>query len=124
MLNTGNGLITRGYLDELWKGMSTGIKETLQQHSAFSTESGFILKIKNLMLLFSRTLQSYGFDDDQMNSLLQELRDHYTEVLMRKWVNRFSEVFEVDNYHPIEVNMGRTNPILVSIVQFIFPLSH
>ncbi|TRY62615.1 hypothetical protein TCAL_00413 [Tigriopus californicus] len=95
VLNTGNGLITRGYLDELWKGMSTGIKETLQQHSAYCTESGFILKIKNLMLLFSRTLQSYGFDDDQMSSLLQELRDHYTEV------NNPDEYSSVTNNFPL-----------------------
>ncbi|XP_059093214.1 exocyst complex component 6B-like [Tigriopus californicus] len=119
VLNTGNGLITRGYLDELWKGMSTGIKETLQQHSAYCTESGFILKIKNLMLLFSRTLQSYGFDDDQMSSLLQELRDHYTEVLMLKWVAKFSAIFKVDNYHPIEVN----NPDEYSSVTNNFPLT-
>ena len=74
-----------------------------QTHSAYCTDSGFMLKIKNLMLLFSNTLQSYGFSTDKMYSLLQELRDHYNEVLMQKWVTRFRDIFEADNYHPIQV---------------------
>lgn len=63
-----------------------------------------MLKIKNLMLLFSSTLQNYGFSGDKMYALLQELRDHYTEVLMQKWVSRFRDIFDVDNYHPMQVN--------------------
>jgi hypothetical protein len=62
-----------------------------------------MLKIKNLMLLFSQTLQSYGFSAEKMYSLLQELRDHYNEVLMQKWVTRFRDIFDADNYHPIQV---------------------
>ncbi len=38
-----------------------------------------------------------------MYSLLQELRDHYNEVLMQKWVTSFRDIFEADNYHPIQV---------------------
>ena len=104
VLNTGNGLVTRGYLDELWTTTSAKIMSTLQTHSAYCTESGFMLKIKNLMLLFSSTLQNYGFSGDKMYALLQELRDHYTEVLMQKWVSRFRDIFDVDNYHPMQVN--------------------
>ena len=76
---------------------------TLQTHSAYCTESGFMLRIKNLMLLFASTLQNYGFSGEKMYALLQELRDHYTEVLMQKWVVRFRDIFEEDNYHPMQV---------------------
>ena len=95
--------MTRAYLDELWGTTSSRIMSTLQAHSAFCTESDFMLKIKSLMLLFSSTLQNYGFSADKMYGLLQELRDHYTEVLMQKWVGRFRDIFEVDNYHPMQV---------------------
>ena len=103
ILNTGNGLVTRGYLDELWATTSSRIMSTLQTTSAYCTESGFMLKIKDIMLNFSNTLQHYGFSADKMYALLQELRDHYTEVLMQKWVIRFRDIFEVDNYHPMQV---------------------
>lgn len=62
-----------------------------------------MLKIKNLILLFIQTMQSYGFSADKMYILLQELRDHYNEVLMKKWVVKFRDIFEADNYHPIQV---------------------
>lgn len=106
VLNTGNGLVTRSYLDDLWSTTSTRVLSTLQAHSAFCTESSFMLKIKNLMLLFSSTLQNYGFSGDKMYALLQELRDHYTEVLMQKWVIKFRDIFEIDNYHPLEVGLS------------------
>lgn len=57
VLNTSNGLVTRGYLDEVWSTASSKIISTLQTHSAYCTEAGFMLKIKNLMLLFASTLQ-------------------------------------------------------------------
>ena len=104
VLNTGNGLVTRSYLDELWTTTSARIMSTLQTHSASATDSNFMMKIKHLMLLFSSTLQNYGFSSDKMYGLLQELRDHYTEVLMQKWVQKFRDIFEIDNYHPIEVS--------------------
>ena len=87
-----------------------------QTHSAYCTDSGFMLKIKNLMLLFSNTLQSYGFSTDKMYSLLQELRDHYNEVLMQKWVTRFRDIFEADNYHPIQVAISEMK--FYSLVKF------
>jgi len=62
-----------------------------------------MLKIKNLILLFIQTMQGYGFSADKMYVLLQELRDHYNEVLMQKWVVKFRDIFEADNYHPIQV---------------------
>ena len=64
-----------------------------------------MLKIKNLILLFIQTMQSYGFSADKMYVLLQELRDHYNEVLMQKWVVKFRDIFEADNYHPIQVSL-------------------
>jgi len=103
VLNTGNGLITRGHLDEVWASASSKIFGTLQQSSAYCTEAGFMLKIKNLMLLFSNTLQNYGFAVDRLYALLQELRDHYNEVLMQSWVKRFRDIFDKDTYTPIQV---------------------
>lgn len=104
VLNTGNGLITRGHLDEVWSAASGRVYSTLQTHSAYCTDAGFMLKIKNLMLLFSNTLMDYGFAVDKLYALLQELRDHYNEVLMQSWVRRFRDIFDSDNYHPVQVN--------------------
>ena len=43
-------------------------------HSAYCTDAGLMLKIKNLMMLFASTLRSYGYAVDRLFELLQELR--------------------------------------------------
>ena len=39
----------------------------------------------------------------RLYALLQELRDHYNEVLMQSWVKRFRDIFDKDTYTPIQV---------------------
>lgn len=63
-----------------------------------------MLEIKNLVMLFMCTLKSYGYSVSQLNELLQEIRDHYNEVLMQRWVHVFRDIFDADNYHPILVS--------------------
>jgi len=104
ILNTGGGLVSRGYLEEVWSGALSKIVVTLRTHSAYCTDAGLMLKIKNLIMLFASTLRSYGYAVDRLYQLLQELRDHYNEVLMQRWVARFRDIFDADNYHPIQVN--------------------
>ncbi len=103
ILNTGGGLVSREYLEEVWSGALSKIIGTLRNHSAYCTDAALMLKIKNLMMLFASTLQSYGYHVDKLYELLQELKDHYNEVLMQRWVSRFRDIFEEDNYHPIQV---------------------
>eukprot|EP00092_Neocalanus_flemingeri_P025084 GFUD01027200.1.p1 GENE.GFUD01027200.1~~GFUD01027200.1.p1 ORF type:complete len:858 (+),score=246.74 GFUD01027200.1:120-2693(+) len=103
ILNTGGGLVSKGYLEEVWGGATAKIVATLRTHSAYCTDAGLMLKIKNLIMLFASTLKTYGYNVDRLYELLQELRDHYNEVLMQRWVGQFRDIFEADNYHPIQV---------------------
>ncbi|XP_033224455.1 exocyst complex component 6B isoform X3 [Belonocnema kinseyi] len=57
ILNTGNGLATRPYLEELWSMALSKIVNALRTHSAYCTDATLILKIKNLIMLFSTTLR-------------------------------------------------------------------
>ena len=52
----------------LWR---VQIVVTLRQHSAYCTEAGLMLKIKNLVMLFASTLTSYGYNVDRLYELLQ-----------------------------------------------------
>jgi len=103
ILNTGGGLVSKGYLEEVWAGATAKIVATLRTHSAYCTDAGLMLKIKNLIMLFASTLKTYGYNVDRLYELLQELRDHYNEVLMQRWVTQFRDIFDADNYHPIQV---------------------
>ncbi|CAB4070060.1 EXOC6 [Lepeophtheirus salmonis] len=118
VLNTGNGLVSKAYLDEVWSSASVKIMSTFQAHAAYLTEAEFMLKIKNIMLLFASSLVAFGYSVDKLFMLLQELFDHYTEILMKKCVVIFREIFDSDNYHPIEVSCHEEYDEIVSAFQF------
>ncbi|XP_043272616.1 exocyst complex component 6 isoform X2 [Venturia canescens] len=103
ILNTGNGLATRSYLEELWAMALSKIVNALRTHSAYCTDAMLILKIKNLIMLFNTTLRNYGYPVGQLWELLQEIRVHYNEVLMQHWVQVFRDILDEDNFLPIQV---------------------
>jgi len=104
VLNTASSLVNRSYLDDVWNIAVSKIVSSVRTHSSYCTDPSLMLKIKNLVMLFSNTLKSYGYNVMQLVELLQEIRDHYNEVLMQRWVHVFRDIFDEDNYHPIQVS--------------------
>ena len=73
-----------------------------------------MLQIKKIVILFIHTLQSYGYNVNQLFNLLIEIRDQYNEILMKQWVTVFRNIFEADNYHPMIVhNIKELNDLLM-----------
>ncbi|XP_067003139.1 exocyst complex component 6B isoform X2 [Anabrus simplex] len=103
VLNTGNGLVNRTYLDEVWNMALSKIVNALRTHSAYCTDATLMLKIKNLIMLFNTTLRNYGYSVNQLFDLLHEIRDHYNEVLMQRWVQVFREILDEESFLPIQV---------------------
>ena len=104
ILSTGNGLITKEYLDSIWQNSLQSIVASLRTHSSYCTDAKLMLHIKRIVILFIYTLQSYGYNVSQLFRLLIEIRDQYNEILMKQWVTVFRNIFEADNYHPMVVN--------------------
>ena len=104
ILNTGNGLITRGHLDEVWSNASGRIFSTLQTHSAYCTDAGFMLKIKNLMLLFSNTLQGYGFAVEKLYALLhvRNIISFYLPIICSIYIHRSSILLAAKHGHSLQ----------------------
>ncbi|KAL7631910.1 UNVERIFIED_CONTAM: hypothetical protein RMT77_017789 [Armadillidium vulgare] len=104
ILNTGNGLVNRAYLDEVWDMACGKVINNIRNHSSYCTYTHLMLNIKNLIMLFAHTLQNYGYTVSALHDLLLEIKDHYNEVLMQKWVQVFRETFDEDTYHPIRAD--------------------
>ncbi|XP_045467865.1 exocyst complex component 6 [Harmonia axyridis] len=103
VLNTGSGLITRTFLDEMWNSALSKMVTALQNHSAYCTDATLILRIKDLIMLFCTTLTNYGYTVEPLLDFVKELRDHYTEVLMQRWVQVFREILSKEDFQPVEV---------------------
>lgn len=55
-------------------------------------------------MLFCTTLRNYGYSVKPLWELVRELRDHYNEVLMQRWVQEFREILSKENFQPIQVD--------------------
>ncbi|XP_054168888.1 exocyst complex component 6-like isoform X2 [Oppia nitens] len=104
IMNTSNGLVIKTYLAEVWENALQTIIASMRTHLSYCTDPNLMLKIKRLIMLFSYTLQSYGYNVSLLLNLFIEMRDQYNDILMKHWVNVFKTIFDSDNYHPIQVN--------------------
>jgi hypothetical protein len=114
ILSTGNGLVSREYLDAIWQNSLQSVVASLRTHSSYCTDAKLMLHIKRIVIVFIYTLQSYGYNVNQLFRLLVEIRDQYNEILMKQWVTVFRNIFEADNYHPMVVhNIKELNDLLM-----------
>ncbi|KAB0363355.1 hypothetical protein FD754_007511 [Muntiacus muntjak] len=79
ILHTTQGLVNRAYIDELWEMALSKTVAALRTHSV------------------------YGFPVNQLFDMLLEIRDQYSETLLKKWSGIFRNILDSDNYSPIPV---------------------
>ncbi|XP_054534500.1 exocyst complex component 6B isoform X3 [Pan troglodytes] len=103
ILHTTQGLVNRAYIDELWEMALSKTIAALRTHSSYCSDPNLVLDLKNLIVLFADTLQVYGFPVNQLFDMLLEIRDQYSETLLKKWAGIFRNILDSDNYSPIPV---------------------
>ncbi|KAJ7327342.1 hypothetical protein JRQ81_017101, partial [Phrynocephalus forsythii] len=103
ILHTSQGLVDRAYIDELWDMALSKTIAVLRTHSSYCSDPNLVLDLKNLIVLFADTLQGYGFPVNQLFDLLLEIRDQYSETLLKSWAGAFRAILDSDNYSPIPV---------------------
>uniref|UniRef100_A0A8C8VJ29 Exocyst complex component n=1 Tax=Pelusios castaneus TaxID=367368 RepID=A0A8C8VJ29_9SAUR len=103
ILHTTQGLVNRAYIDELWEMALSKTIAALRTHSSYCSDPNLALDLKNLIVLFADTLQGYGFPVNQLFDMLLEIRDQYSEILLKKWSGVFRNILDSDNYSPIPV---------------------
>nr|XP_032642985.1 exocyst complex component 6B-like [Chelonoidis abingdonii] len=103
ILHTTQGLVNRAYIDELWEMALSKTIAALRTHSSYCSDPNLVLDLKNLIVLFADTLQGYGFPVNQLFDMLLEIRDQYSETLLKKWSGVFRNILDSDNYSPIPV---------------------
>ncbi|XP_071827649.1 exocyst complex component 6-like isoform X2 [Apostichopus japonicus] len=102
--NTTDGLASSEYIDQLWNMALSKINDTLTSNTACCTDATLLLQIKDQIVLFLKTLTSYGFNTTVISDLLVILKDQYNEILMKTWLRIFSQIFDEDNYTAILVH--------------------
>ncbi|XP_053560330.1 exocyst complex component 6B isoform X1 [Bombina bombina] len=104
ILHTTFGLVNRAYIDELWDLALSKTMAALRTHSSYCSDPNLVLDLKNLIVHFADTLQGYGFPVNQLFDMLLEIRDQYSDILLKKWAQLFRNILDADNYSPIPVS--------------------
>jgi exocyst complex component 6 len=104
MNTTGGEIVTRSYLEDLWTSSLGKAINVLSMSSSSCTDPNILLRIKNLIMLSITTLKYHGYTVTQLFDFLLELRDHYNEVLLQRWVIEFREILENCDFLPLETN--------------------
>ena len=88
----------------MWSTALSKIIVELTTHTSYCTDATLILQIKDLMVLFYSTMRNYDFAVKSLFEFLYEIRDHYNEMLMQRWVQIFREMLDNEHiFRPIEV---------------------
>ncbi|XP_063380981.1 exocyst complex component 6 [Cydia fagiglandana] len=103
LLSTGAGLVSKDWLLDTWSMSVTKVASTLRTNTSLITDPTLMLSIKHQIVLFINTLKCYGLPADPLPLLLQEMAEHYTEVLMQRWVVVFRDILDNATFLPIEV---------------------
>lgn len=104
VMSTAGDVVNRSYLDDLWSTSLTRAVNVLSMSSSSCTDPNILLRIKNLIMLSITTLKTYGYTVTQLWDLLLEMRDHYNEVLLQRWVNEFREILDKGDFLPLQVD--------------------
>ncbi|KAF9823305.1 hypothetical protein SFRURICE_019114 [Spodoptera frugiperda] len=103
LLSAGAGLVSKDWLLDMWGMSVTKVASTLRTNTSLITDPTLMLSIKHQIVLFINTLKCYGLPTDPLPLLLQEMAEHYTEVLMQRWVVVFRDILDNASFLPIEV---------------------
>lgn len=104
MNTTGGEIVTRSYLEDLWTSSLAKAINVLSMSSSSCTDPNILLRIKNLIMLSITTLKYHGYTVTQLFDFLLELRDHYNEVLLQRWVIEFRDILDNCDFLPLETN--------------------
>lgn len=104
MNTTGGEIVTRSYLEDLWTTSLGKAINVLSMSSSSCTDPNILLRIKNLIMLSITTLKYHGYTVTQLFDFLLELRDHYNEVLLQRWVIEFRDILDNCDFLPLETN--------------------
>lgn len=104
MNTTAGEIVTRSYLEDLWTSSLAKAINVLSMSSSSCTDPNILLRIKNLIMLSITTLKYHGYTVTQLFDFLLEMRDHYNEVLLQRWVIEFRDILDNCDFLPLETN--------------------
>ncbi|GAV04364.1 hypothetical protein RvY_14652 [Ramazzottius varieornatus] len=90
------GLTSPDFLSALWSETAPVVTTTLRSSFPLLTDEERCRRVRDLISLLSTTMESLHCDTSQITVVLDNIRDHYGEILLRGLVDQMNRVLESD----------------------------
>ncbi|KAJ5078223.1 sec15 [Anaeramoeba ignava] len=98
------GLLERSYLNSLWEATIGKIKAVLLEKFEYLKDTYSLLTIKELTILFCKTMKFYLFDTTSIMNLLKEQNSKFSAILNEECKNKLNSHFKNWNLQPLIIN--------------------
>lgn len=100
---------TRGFrsqreVDELWEGVLERLKSSVASELETESNPDTFLKVKECLLAFTITMESYGYDCRLLHELILLLFGKYAIILERQYEKTFDDIVLEDDNTPLRVD--------------------
>lgn len=92
------GISSDTFYGELWNETAPGVASALSSNCVFITDEDSCAQIKELMNLFAVALNFLHCDSSRIHGVLQDVRDHYGEILLTKLVDQMNSALDGDGF--------------------------
>lgn len=117
MLRSGNELLSRAEVDDLWELAIGRIKVILIEQFSYITNPESFIRIKETIVLFCKTLDQYSLNTLPLTSFLANHRDKYEEILVQKFREEVTSIFFEEKYEPLTIKTSKDYDKLVNAYQ-------
>lgn len=103
-VNSPNDLLSREELDIQWQLAVSNIKIVLHNQFEAQEDSQVLLGLRYTVILFARTLESYGFDTMALLDFLASQRDTFEEISTLQLERAVRQIMEAEKYEPFQIS--------------------
>jgi hypothetical protein len=103
VLRSGNELLTKPEIDELWEMAVGRIKVLLTEQLSYMSEAENFLKVKETVVLFAKTLESFQLKVEPLMAFLSSHRDKYEELLVHRFRADVGSIVHEEKFEPLTI---------------------
>ncbi|KAF9472959.1 exocyst complex component, sec15 subunit [Pholiota conissans] len=96
-------------VEELWDTLASRLTTTIESSLHKETDPESFLKVKESLLTFIMTLETYSYSTTSLQSFIIVLFEKYAKLLEKQFTTRFEAIVREDEHTPMKVDIE--NPV-------------
>ncbi|KAG2077239.1 exocyst complex subunit Sec15-like protein [Suillus decipiens] len=116
VLETTGNFRSQREVEELWEALVARLSSAIEASLANETDPDSFLRVKECLIGFVTTLESYSYATQSLHSLILTLFEQYAGLLEGQFSRRFDGIFLQDDHLPMQVTTPSERDSVLSVV--------